>query len=232
MTVRGLTLDGSRTPTGSPNNPFPVNFELARWVNVEGNTIRNGDHGAIRFERGTSDSIISNNTLTDHGTPSAKLGAAIWCYQACSDNTAANNTINGDGYMAITADDRTETSSEWDAPSDRNHFVGNVIDLPKYVINAAIFVVGSQGNVVEGNDIRNSTYGIEVARSTQGTVPAPTVRNTVMSNHLFGHDRGLYVWGDNNWIERNELTSVPNPIVDEGVGNQFIENLVVAAPVS
>lgn len=231
MAVRGLTLDGSRMPGGSPNNPFPVYYELARGGRIEGCTIRNGDHGAISLTRGTTESNVVDNTLLDNGTPSQRLGAAVWLFQAASDNTVANNTIGGDSFAGIMPDDRSQYSEEWDATSDRNMLIGNRFDIPnKAYWNQAVFLAGGQGNVVEGNEFRSTYIAVLIAKSEQGIVPAATVGNVVRNNQIVGIEFGLYVSGSNNWFERNLLTNVLNPITDQGSGNQFVENLVETAP--
>jgi parallel beta-helix repeat protein len=227
MTIRGLTLDGSRVPGGSTSNPFPLNFELARGAHVEGCTIRNGDHGAVRFDKGTVESTIQGNTLTDNGTVPEGLGAAVWLYRGSSDNVVANNVINGLTNLGITPDDRSESATEYDAPADRNLIVGNVIDIPKVDTvpgNAAIFVSGSNGNVIEGNDVRSTMHGVWLYGSTQGIVHASTSGNVVRNNKLANHDWGLNVSGNDNWLERNQLASVLRPFTDKGTGNQFVEN--------
>ncbi len=231
VTVRGLTLDGSRVPGGSPNNPMPVFFDLARGSRVEGCTIRNGDHGAVSFNKGTTESSVVGNTLLDNGSPAERLGAAVWLFRGATDNTVSGNTIGGDSYQGIMPDDRTQLSSEWDAPSDRNVLIGNRIDIPnKAYWNSAIYLAGGEGNVVENNDIRSTYFGVHIAKSEQGTLPAITRGNVVRNNQVAAVDFGLYVTGAENWLERNQLTGVPNPITDQGSGNQFIENLIAAAP--
>jgi parallel beta-helix repeat protein len=223
-TIRGLTLDGSRVQGGSSSNPLPLNFELARWARVEGCTIRNGDHGGIRLDKGTVESTIQGNTLSDNGQPAAKLGAAMWLYRGSSDNTVSDNTINGDTYQGIVPDDRSVSSTEWDAPSNRNILARNLIDIPRVDWNAAIFVAGSRENVIEGNDIRSTYFGIYIAKSGQGVLPVGTNLNTVRGNVITATLGGLYVTDNDNWFERNQLISVPYPVTDKGTGNQFIEN--------
>ena len=231
MAVRGLTLDGSRMATDSPNNPFPVNYELARGGVVEGCTIRNGDHGAVSLTRGTTESTVAGNTFLDNGQPSGRLGAGGWAFQAASNNTFANNTIGGDSFNGFFVDDRSQYSTEWDAPSDNNRVIGNRIEIPnKQYYNQGIFIAGGQGNLVEANEIRSSYIAVWIARSEQGLIPVATQGNVVRSNQVYGVDYGLYVSGSNNWFERNQLNNLPNPITDEGAGNQFIENLIETAP--
>lgn len=226
MTVRGLSLDGSKVPGGSTSNPFPLKYKLARWVTIEGNTIRNGDHGAISLDQGTSESSVTNNVLVDNGMPSARLGSAIWLYRGASDNVVGNNEIYGDSQDGVMVDDRSESATEWDAPANRNLILGNRIDIPPAPRSTGIWAVGSEDNVIEGNEIRSSERGISVTVSTQGTNPASARSTVVRSNVLTGHATGLWVTGSNNWFERNQIAATNRPIFARGSGNQYIENWV------
>ncbi len=229
MTVRGLAFDGNRKSYGAVKNPFPLLYDLARWVHIDGNTIYNGDHGAISMDKGTSDSLVENNVLADNGDTAKTLGSAVWLFRGASDNTVRGNTILGDSNHGVIVDDRSERSTEWDGTSDRNFILANRIDIPAVPGNSAIYVIGSNRNVVESNDIRSTVYGIAVTRSTQGTRPGAASANVVRTNQLTGVQTGLFVTGSDNWFERNTLTLISEPIVDLGIGNRFIENLLVAS---
>ncbi len=226
MSVRGLTLDGSRVIGGATNNPLPLNYGLARWVTIEGNTIRNGDHGAISLNKGTSDSTIRGNTMVDNGSPWTLYGSTVWLFQGASDNTVTQNVIGGVSFHGIYPDDRTELASEWDAPSDRNVITNNKIDIVRATKNVGIYVVGTRGTVVDGNAISSMLHGVFVGASTQGPVPATTSGSHVRNNSLTGLDVGLYVTGNGNSFERNQLSLNRTHIVDQGSENSFIENLL------
>lgn len=229
MTVRGLAFDGNRKPSGSTKNPFPLLYDLARWVHIEGNTIFKGDHGAISLDKGTSDSLVENNLITDNGDVSKTLGAGVWLFRGASGNTVRGNTITGASNHGVIADDRSEKSTEWDAASDGNFILSNRIDIPSLPDNRSVYVIGSNSNVVESNDVRSTEYGIAVTRSTQGNRPGQALDNVVRTNQLAGHKTGLFVTGSDNWFERNTLTVISEPILDLGDGNQFIENLLVGS---
>jgi parallel beta-helix repeat protein len=226
MAVRGLALDGNRVPNGSTNNPLPLRYEFARWVTIEGNMIYSGDHGAMSLAKGTSDSIVAGNILADNGTTSTTFGSAVWLSRGASDNTIINNDIVGDTNHGIMVDDRSESATEWDAPSDRNLISTNRIDVPRVPLNTGIWITGSQGNVVENNDVSSVERGISVSQSTQGTYPAAVSGTVVRNNRLNGHDTGLYVTGTNNWFERNQITATRRPIFAKGTGNTYIENSI------
>ncbi len=226
MAVRGLALDGDRAPDGSTNNPVALKYEFARWVTIEGNTIRNGDHGAVMLVKGTADSIIASNIMIDNGTPSTTFGSGIWVSRGSSDNRIVNNDILGDTNHGIMVDDRSESSTEWDAASDRNYIATNRIDMPAVPQNTGIWVVGSQGNVIEDNDVRSMKRGISVTVSTQGTYPATAFGTVVRNNLLTGPDTGLYVSGTSNWFERNMITASRRPIHEFGSNNQYVENAI------
>ncbi|MGH2760490.1 MAG: glycosyl hydrolase family 28-related protein, partial [Actinomycetota bacterium] len=227
VAVRGLTLDGNRVPNGSASNPFPIKLRLARWAVVEGSTIINGDHGAISLDEGTSESVVADNTLLDHGTLSKSLGSAVWLYRGATDNVISGNVIGGETNNGVMVDDRSESATEWDAPSDGNMIQSNVIDFPRSSTqDTGVWVVGSQGNVVEDNDIRSTTRGISVTVSTQGIRPASARGTVVRSNRLWGHYLGVYVTGNDNWIERNEIRASTKPIIARGTGNTYVENWI------
>jgi parallel beta-helix repeat protein len=222
MTVRNLTLDGNKLPAGSPTtNPFPLQYRFARYVRIENNTIVRGDHGAISLESGTSDSTIQGNVLMDHGVPAAKLGSAIWLFGGATGNLVRDNTIGGATYLGVMIDDRSETSTEYDAPSDNNAVIHNQIDIPTATGNATVYVAGSDLNEIADNDLASSFDGISITRSTQGIVPEDSERNFVHDNRLKGHWRGFYVTGSSNRIERNALSGVVRAINDFGTANLF-----------
>jgi parallel beta-helix repeat protein len=223
MSVRGLTLDGNRSPTGSPNNTLPLRYELARWLTIEGNTIRNGAHGAMSLDQGTSDAVIASNTLVGNGSPAESKGSAVWLFRGATGNVVRDNEIGGVSRDGVTIDDRTETSSEWDASSDDNVVTDNRIDIPPLPGNAGIFVAGSNRNGVAGNDIRSMFRGIAVVRSTQGLNPGDSEGSLVRDNRLSGHSWGIHVTGSYNTFERNVITSTTRPVVDTGVGNTFVD---------
>jgi len=222
MSVRGLTLDGNRTSAGSSNNTLPLRYELARWLIIEGNTIRNGDHGAISLDQGTSDSVIANNVLVDNGSAAEAKGSAVWLFRGATSNVVRDNEIGGVSRDGVTIDDRTEASSEWDASSDDNVVQDNRIDIPASPGNAGVFVAGSNRNEVAGNDVQSMFRGIAVVLSTQGLNPGDSEGNLVRDNRLSRHTRGLHVTGSYNTFERNTITLTKYHIVDTGVGNTFV----------
>ena len=226
MAVRGLVMDGSRAPGGSKNNPLPLKYELARWLTIEGNTIRNGDHGAVSLDMGTSDSVIANNVLFDTGAPDERMGSAVWLFRGATGVTVRDNEIGGVSRDGITIDDRTTASSEWDALSEGNLVQANRIDIPVLPGNAGIFVAGSNRNEVADNDVSSMFRGIAVVISTQGLVPGDSEGNLVHDNRVSGHSWAIHVTGSYNVFERNEITAAMRPIVDNGFGNRFFENWV------
>lgn len=226
MAVRGLALDGNKSPNGSTNNPLPLSYEFARWVTIEGNMIFNGDHGAITFDKGTADSTITNNNLVDNGSPSTKFGSGVWVFRGASDNSIVDNGIFGDSMHGVMVDDRTESATEWDAPSNHNYIAANRIDIPAVPQGTGVWVVGSQGNVVENNEVRSTQRGISATVSTQGIRPLTASGTIVRNNSVIGNDIGLYVTGSNNWFERNQISSSRQPIVAKGAGNQYVENWI------
>jgi parallel beta-helix repeat protein len=222
MSVRGLTLDGSRVPGGSTSNPFPLKYGFARWVRVEDNTIRNGDHGAVSFDQGTSDSTMTRNVMLDNGTPTEHLGAAVWLFRGASRNIVSDNEIGGASYSGIMVDDRSVSASEWDATVNDNQILRNRIDIPRVGINFGIYVAGGNRNKLADNEVRSTQTGISIIRSKQGLNPVDSQSNEIRGNRLHGHHRGLHITGSNNIFEGNLITGTTYPTVDTGVGNKYL----------
>lgn len=229
--VTGLTIDGNRAGGGSSDtNTVALVYAFARGVRIENNTIRNVDHGAVTFDQGTAESVIAGNVLSDAGTPEHASGSSIWLYRGASSNTIRDNRFGGAAYYAVAIDDRTEVSTEWDASSDDNLVLGNTIEFPPVAAQAAIFISGSNRNEVANNDVRSTKRGITVARSTQGSNPGDSEGNKVHDNRFSGHSWGLHASGSYNRFEGNIVTLTTKPIVDTGVGNEFVSNVFVDEP--
>ncbi len=227
--VSELTVDGNRVGGGSPStDPVALNYAFSRSVRIENNTIRNAAHGAVTFDQGTRDSVIANNVLWDTGDAVQGSGAAVWLYRGAVSNTVQGNEIGGASNYGIAIDDRTEVSTEWDAPSDENLVERNTIDIPSVPGQAAVFVSGSNRNEVANNDFRSTKRGVTVARSTQGTNPGDSEGNSIHDNRLMSHSWGLHSTGSYNTFERNVITATEKPIVDSGVGNEYVANVIVA----
>ena len=219
MKITDLTLDGNRASSGSSTaTPFPVLYELASDAAVTGCTIRNGDDGAIEFAQGTTRSLIANNTLLDNGDPNGR-GAAVWLFQGANHNIVRDNTIGGDSYSGVYVDDRTVSSTEFDASSAANQIVDNSISIARSSANTAVGIFGSSSNIVRGNALDGTTYGVRIYTGGQSPVRAPTSGNLVADNTLDGHNVGIWVDGRNNHIVSNALTDVRTPLIDEGSDN-------------
>lgn len=226
--VTGLTIDGNRVGSGSADsNTVALDYAFARGVRIEDNTIRNVDHGAVTFDQGTADSVIADNVFWDAGSPEQASGSSIWLYRGAFSNTVRDNRFGGAANFAVAIDDRTEVSTDWDGSSDENLILGNTIDIPPVKAQAAIFISGSNRNEVANNDVRSTKRGITVALSTQGSNPGDSEGNNVHDNRFSGHSWGLHASGSYNRFERNVVTLTTKPIVDTGVGNEFVGNVFV-----
>lgn len=212
MAVTGLTLDGR--PTHSTVNTFPLKYELARNVRISTATIINGEHGGVRFAHGTSESVVENSVLLNNGDPANGLGAVIWLFQGAGQNIVRNNQIGSEtdaSNNGIMADDRTDTASEWDGPSDGNRIEGNIIKIPRAGDNAAVAIQGSANNVVSGNEIYYMFDGVRVHKSRQGSHPLTSRLNTVSNNRLTGNvNYALTVTGVQNTIRDNAVVDSGN----------------------
>ncbi len=221
--LEGLTLDGSRPGRGSAGSTAePVYYWLARRAHIRDTLIRNGDHGAVSFDLGTTESTIEDNELIDNGSPTGMHGSALWLFRGSSGNTVRNNVISGDGYNGILVDDRTQMSSEWDRPSASNVIERNTIEIGTSN-SAAILVLGSGHNVIDRNVTRTGTYGIRVEASQQGLQPLDAVGNTITGNAMTGHSVGIRVTGSGNTFVANSVAETPQPTVDLGTDNRFME---------
>jgi hypothetical protein len=231
MSVIGLTVDGRRqSPAPIETNPFPLKYELARWVTVRDSTLRNGDHGGISLDMGTRDSRIENNVLADNGNTGKKLGAAIWLYRGATNNLVRQNAITGRTWAGITIDDRSIDSTEWDANSTDNTIAENRIDIAfqPSVRSAGVFVTGTSRNRVLRNIISNARTGVLVARSVQGTIVSATILNTVRDNTLISNKAGIIVSGSDNEFVGNLIRHAETPVLDSGQRNRFVDNTVEA----
>ncbi len=227
MTVDGLTIDGNRrTPGSTATNPFPLRYDLARWVSVRNSTIRNGDHGGIALREGTRDSVIEGNTLSDHGDPSRGLGAGVWLFQGATRNVVRENSIYGRTFIGVMIDDRSVYASEYDAESNGNTIADNTIDIDSFSprLNAGVVISGSRETMVRGNTMGHSTTGIMVGEWDQGNVVSPTVLNHVIGNTFDTHKAGVVVSGSDNEFVRNLIRHADQAVDDSGRRNRFIDN--------
>jgi hypothetical protein len=229
MSTTGLTLNGRRKAGGSgQTSPVLLRYQLARFAAVRASTLRNGQHGGITFEMGTSDSFIEGNTLTDNTDPWHYSGSAIWLFRGAMRNVIKANTIAGLTFTGITIDDRTVHSSEYDAESQRNTVDGNTIDIPMFKPsrNAGVVIIGSRHCEVINNVFRNAKTGVMVARSRQAPLPSVARSNTVRDNILIGHRVGFNVSGSDNDFVGNEIRQVQTPWSNSGHDNRFVDNSV------
>jgi parallel beta-helix repeat protein len=222
LAIRGLTLDGNK-PSGQAPDAFTaaIEYVLARGAVVSGCVIRNGLYGGIKLDLGTSGSTIENNVLTANGVPAARLGAAVWMFRGSSYNVVRNNVINGSSYIGITMDDRTQSATDWDGPTNNNLVEGNQINYTPVDWNVAIFVIGGNANVVRNNILKSVQSGIAVEKSGQGKNPRDAQRNIVSGNSMSNHGYGIRVTGSYNTFSSNTITSTKTPIQNRGSQNTF-----------
>lgn len=221
MKITGLTLDGNRKDTGAEKtSPFPVLYDQAYGAVITGTTIRNADDGAIRFDRGTQASTVSDNVLVDTGSPSMNIGAAVWVFRGSSSNIVSNNYIGGRSYSGVYIDDRTIQSTEWDADARNNVMENNTIRLPRMLDNDGIGILGSSDNVVRSNVVSGSVHGIRVYTGGQGPRPE-TARNLVEANEVADHRFGIWVDGSDNRFLETRFSAVTRAVYDSGRQNEF-----------
>lgn len=220
--VVGLTLDGGRVTGGSDvSNPMPVEYRLATSARVASCLIRNGDHGAVSFDMGTTRSSVVDNVLVNTGTPTRSLGAAVWLFRGASRNVVAGNTIGGDSVNGVYLDDRTIQSTEYDAGASKNLIQDNSIKIGRVGSNIGIAVLGSSDNRVVGNSIAGTAYGIRVYTGGQSAAWTATVRNVVEANRIERHRYGIWVNGQRNTFRANTLLRNEVAVLDRGKGNTF-----------
>jgi hypothetical protein len=231
MSVVGLTLDGRRRPPGVADaNPLPLSYQLSRWVTLRDSTIKNGDHGGVRFDMGTRDSVIEDNAFIDHGDAGDEMGSAIWLFRGATDNVVRGNAISGHTFTGVTVDDRTIHSTEFDAESNGNTIEDNTIDMPSFAPtkSAAIFIAGSSGCRVINNTTSNARTGVMVARSAQAPISSVAHQNSVRDNIFAGHNVAIYVSGSDNDFVRNEIRETQNAWKNSGQRNRFIDNTIIS----
>ena len=222
VSVRDLTLDGNRQPSGSLlTNPFPIAYAMTRDASVVGCTIRNGDHGALILDRGAERSVIEDNTLEDNGDLGHELGAAIWVFRGAHDNVIRDNKIGGRSVSGVIVDDRTVMPTEWDSPSDGNRIERNEIDLDPMHNNVGIAIYGSSRNLVTSNHLSGGAFGVRVYTGGQGSA-APATTANVVSDNLVSYDRiALWANGARNRFSGNVLVGSRREAVDAGTHNLF-----------
>ncbi len=229
VSITGLTLDGNRPTGGSgETNMVSVRYEIARFAAVRSTTLKNGFHGGVTFDRGTSDSMIEGNTFIDNGDPWDYGGSAIWLSQGAKRNVVRGNIISGRTFTGITIDDRTVYSSEYDAEGTNNIIDSNAIDIPMFAPNrnAGVVMYGARDNEVINNRISNARTGVLAARSFQGPIPSVARSNSVRDNVLIGHRVGINVSGSDNAFVRNEIREARRPWINSGKRNLFADNTV------
>lgn len=196
LRVTGLTIDGG-TRRGDPHvSVVPLTYGLARHVSIRDVHVRNGNHGGVTFERGTSDSQILDSEFVGNGALSQPPGgAAIWVVRGGRRNVIRGNRIGvpsaaDDGtHYGIWVDDRSDAAKEWDASGTGNTILGNVIYIHRQSGgNAAISIDGGRdnrviGNLVSGTRSSQPTHGIRIW-SNQGPRPGRSVANIVEGNSV------------------------------------------------
>ena len=231
MLVQGLTIDGSRPTGGSPaTNPMPLDYRLARWATIRGSTFVAGDHGGISFDMGTRDSTIEDSELLNNGDAGHSLGAGVWLFRGASRNTVRNNRIVGSGPIGVMIDDRTVSSSEFDAPSNANAIVANTIDVPyseNDYVNIGVLIDSSSANRVVDNDVSNARTGIGVIKTRQASVRRDARHNVVEGNRFTLNQVGIFVTGSRNDFIKNVVQPTREPYVDNGYANRFVDNVIM-----
>jgi parallel beta-helix repeat protein len=222
--ITGLVLDGNKPAGGTTTIPSVVEYSLARSASITNNTITKGAHGGVMLNRGTSDSSITGNVLSDNGDPAHSTGAAIWLYQGAMRNVVQNNQIDGDSYSGVIVDNRTTNSSEWDGASNNNTITQNVVHLPALSWNSGIQVEDSIGNTIRDNTVSSPFYGVSVSGSFQGTTPPKAANNLVDANDLTGDQTGLLAGGVTNTFQYNSIVNAAKAIAYTGTDNTYTGN--------
>lgn len=224
--VRNLRINGNRQASDNTSNPFPVNFQLARFCFVTNCSIINGDHGAVNLDMGARDNLVSGNECYDHGRGSLSLGAVIWLFRSCKRNRIIGNYCGGDSYFGIYLDDRTTTSTEYDGGCDDNLVSMNVVDIaPQAAGNSGVQLAGSSRNVVTNNVIRRIQNGVGMSESQGNPSSGVTQDNVISNNEIIDCVNGLFFDTSGvSWAYNNRITGATTRYTNSGSGTNLAYN--------
>ena len=157
--ITNLNFDGKRILPNGGDNIVPVIWSLVRYGIIDKGEYKNGELGAIQLLHGSRDCIINMPVCKDTGKPTIGIGSVIWMFRGCCRNTVIAPILFGDCYNGIYIDDRTSTSTEWDASCDDNTIIAPNINIKRNGSNSGVNIVGSQRNKVIGGNIRGTRSG-------------------------------------------------------------------------
>ena len=216
-TIEGLTLDGNRGPTDSPNaNVYPLYMLLCRLATVDSVTAHSGDHAGF-FLLASWDNYLTDVEAYDCGQPASQLGGALWLFGDCRRNVVRRATITGDCFEGLVVDDRSTGVNEYDgAPNDNSFTECTVtIDARQYDTSAAVVIVGGNRTRLESSTISGADIGVAIAPGVQGTSRG-NVGTQVVGNLITDCGEGVNAYLNNTKavIDANEFTSCDTNITD------------------
>ncbi len=192
MKIHDLTLDGAQLEgQDGGSNSRMLRYRLARDVHIFDCTIQNGDEVDVAFSDGTRESSVSGNHFVGIGEFNYPGQANVFLFGKAIDNLVTDNVMEGPVQFAVFNDDRSESSSEWDGPSDGTVVTGNAITpqangLPTTGIrvDGSTKLAQASSVVVSQNSVSGATTGIAVGSYSQGLHPGQTQGTSITSNTM------------------------------------------------
>lgn len=148
LKMYGGKIDGRRVIGGSGSNVYAVDWPLVRFSEVKDTDIYRAD-SAVHLFRGARDNVIDNVGAHDCSIPEASAGACFWGFGQCVRNRWRGLRIDGDVWVGVYLDNRTDHATEYDGACDWNaidiSYVNATPHTP-WITNIAVDIVGGNNN--------------------------------------------------------------------------------------
>ena len=169
--IKHLTIDGNKIPTGYSGSVYGIGWSTVRWGNIQNIRIKNGDMGGLILSKGTTESVVDDIILEDCGVweSSTPKGSGMWIFQGSRRNSVNNITVTGKGWTALYIDDRTTVASPYDAPCNDNYITNFVFDKIRPAVGypPAFVIVGSNRNKFINGYVKGTATGVEIDHGGQ-----------------------------------------------------------------
>jgi hypothetical protein len=198
--ISGLKIDGNRVIGGAASSVYGVTWELVRWGRIRNLDVINGDMGGLLLTKSTTECDIDSIHFHDVGVfdAASPKGAGLWLFQGNKRNKITKLTATGRGWVGVYVDDRTTTSTEWDAPNYDNRVDGFDINLirPGTGFPPGFIIIGSSRNKFLNGVVSGPVTGVEIDDGSQFLSPDGLTKTEARDNEV----AGVHFNVDQPWI--------------------------------
>jgi parallel beta-helix repeat protein len=186
ITLRDFTMDGNRSANSAVSGLDGMVGQNVTHSQFLNLRVTGFTHHCFDFSVGNSDNLWDGNELDDYGTSSIGFGVVV--LSDCHRNRMIGNRVQSSlTNVGLAIDD--QSGGTGGTPCTNNVIQGNTILGTDY----GIMVVGSHRNTVQGNTVKSPTnFGIIVTPSTDA--PNNAIGNTVIGNTV-DVDNGVNAFG-------------------------------------